>query len=148
MNGNFLDDLRGIQREMLRILGEVSTMTSNPLTMNPDLDDKWKPRCDVYGTEEELNIRFDIAGIDRKSVSITTGPEYLKISGKRLFPSDGRDIVFYNMEIESGDFERKIYFPDLNIDKTNPATEYRDGFLILTFKVIPTEEKPIPIHID
>ncbi len=39
------------------------------------------------------------------------------------------------MEIETGRFDRKIFFPDLNIDKDNPKITYINGILRIAFNL-------------
>ena len=50
------------------------------------------------------------------------------------------------MEIETGRFERIIYFPDMTLDKDNPQVNYRDGILQISFKIEATIERIIPIE--
>jgi hypothetical protein len=56
MNANIYTNLKGIQREMLRLLGEVSRLTNSPLAIEDALDEVWHPKCDVYQTDDEWVI--------------------------------------------------------------------------------------------
>jgi len=140
------NDLRDIQKEMLRILGEVTTLASNPLALSQGMQDSWIPRCDIYTTCKCLVILVELAGVDKKSISVSTTDEYLKISGERLIDLEESDVCFYTMEIESGSFSRKIYFPEEKIDIDSPIVSYDNGFLKITFPLVPQDEKVIPIE--
>lgn len=141
-------ELRDIQKEMLKILGEVSTLASNPLLLQQPLDDTWKPRCDMFSTGAELVILVDLAGVDRKSIHISTTDEYLRISGVRECAYDSRSAYYYSLEIDTGRFDRRLKFPDLRIDHNDPKVVYRDGFLKIVFPVQETREKEITIPIE
>ncbi|MGB4260824.1 MAG: Hsp20/alpha crystallin family protein, partial [Candidatus Cloacimonas acidaminovorans] len=55
-------------------------------------------------------------------------------------------VCYYNMEIETGRFDRKIFFPDLNIDKDNPKITYINGILRIAFNLAPIVERIIPVQ--
>jgi HSP20 family molecular chaperone IbpA len=141
-------ELRDIQKEMLRILGEVSTLASNPLLLHQPLEDTWKPRCDVFSTTDELVILVELAGVDKKSIHITTTDEYLRITGARECAYDSRSAYYYSLEIDTGAFDRRIRFPDLCIDHNAPNVTYRDGFLKIVFPLKQNREKEISIAIE
>ena len=142
------NDLRDIQKEMLRIPGEVTTLTSNPLALSQGMQDTWIPRVDIYTTCKSLVILIDLAGVDKKSINISTTNEYLKISGERLFDFEESEIYYYTMEIDSGYFSRKIYFPEEQIDIEHPEVSYENGFLKILFPRVKMEEKVIHIEIE
>jgi HSP20 family molecular chaperone IbpA len=50
------------------------------------------------------------------------------------------------MEIETGRFDRKIFFPDLNIDKDKPKITYINGILRIAFNLAPIVERIIPVQ--
>ncbi|MDI9572845.1 MAG: Hsp20/alpha crystallin family protein, partial [Candidatus Cloacimonadota bacterium] len=69
-----------------------------------------------------------------------------RISGNRGFPNSNTTVCYYNMEIETGRFDRKIFFPDLNIDKDNPKITYINGILRIAFNLAPIVERIIPVQ--
>lgn len=145
MNDKIYTNLIGIQREMLKILGEVSTLTSSPLAIEDAIDDYWHPKCDVYQTDTEWVIVVELAGINKDEVNISLTDEYLRISGSRSFPSPPCSTSYYSMEIETGRFDRRIFFPDIQIDRDNPRTQYVNGILRIAFPLSPVLERIIPI---
>jgi len=145
MNEKIYSNLIGIQREMLKILGEVSTLTSSPLAIEDAIDDYWHPKCDVYQTDTEWVIVMELAGINKDEVSISLTDEYLRVSGNRSFPSPPCSTSYYSMEIETGRFDRRIFFPDTPIDRDNPRVQYVQGILRIAFPLSPVLERIIPI---
>ncbi|MFA5510225.1 MAG: Hsp20/alpha crystallin family protein [Candidatus Cloacimonetes bacterium] len=146
MNGKIYTDLIGIQRDMLKILGEVSSLTSNPLAIEDAIDDVWHPKCDVYITDSEWVIVVELAGMEKNEISISLTEDYLRISGSRSFVQPSGNTSYYNMEIETGRFDRHIFFPDTPIDKDNPRVQYINGILRIAFPLGPIVERIIPVQ--
>jgi HSP20 family protein len=146
MRDKIFDNLIGIQREMLKILGDVNSLTSNPSALEDALDDVWHPHCDVYQTETEWIIIVELAGMEKKEISIITTKEYIRISGERVLPAANCRMFYHNMEIETGKFERRIFFPDLTIDRENPKVTYENGFLRISYPLKPIVERIIEIN--
>lgn len=149
MRDRIFNNLKEIQHEMLRILGEVSSLTQYPLSVDHhNLDNKWHPRFDMFAHDDLLVIIVELAGIEKQSLQFSYSEDYIKISGHRPCAYQSKDVSFYNMEIESGEFERKIYLPDLDIDKTEPRISYLEGFLKIEFPMKPKEEKVYHIIVE
>ncbi len=148
MKDKIFQDLKDIQKEMVRILGEVTTLASSPVAMTHEMDETWQPHCDVYRDDKQLAVVFDLAGVNKKSVQISTSREYVKISGERFTCPGCDEIYYYTMEIESGRFERKIFFPDISINRDEPKVQYEEGFLKVIFPIVPVKEKNIEVDID
>lgn len=146
MHETIYTNLKGIRREMLKILGEVSSLANGPMTLEDALDDFWHPKCDVYQTSDEWVIVLELAGVEKDEINISMSPEYLRISGTRSFSSCGDTVCYYNMEIETGRFDRRIYFPDIRVDKDNPKVSYAGGILRVAFSINPIVERIIPIE--
>lgn len=145
MRDKIFNNLRGIQREMLKILGEVNSLTTNPHTLEDELDEHWHPHCDVFQTDTEWIIIVELAGMDKKDINIITTDEYIRISGERILPSINCQIVYYNMEIETGKFERHVFFPLTAIDRDNPKVTYEQGLLRIAYPLQPIVERIIEI---
>jgi HSP20 family protein len=109
------------------------------------IDECWHPKCDVFQTDTHWIVVAELAGVEKDEISISVSPEYLRISGSRSFPSTNCPISYYNMEIETGHFERRIYFPEIALDKDNPQVSYINGMLRIAFALSPVVERIIPI---
>lgn len=145
MREKIFSNLVGIQREMLKLIGEVSSLTGNPLALEDAIDEAWHPKCDVFQTDTEWIVVAELAGVEKEEISISLSPEYLRISGIRNFPTTNCPLCYYNMEIETGHFERKIFFPDAAFDRENPKVSYINGILRIAFTLSPIVERIIPI---
>lgn len=146
MKDKFFKDLQMIQKEMVKILGDVSTLASNPINLSADFEDTWQPHCDIFEKDDGFVILVELAGVDREALEISSTTKYIKISGVRYFAFKTENICYYNMEIDSGHFERKIYFPDVPIDKENPSVSFENGILHIEYPLVKTEERIIPIN--
>jgi HSP20 family molecular chaperone IbpA len=133
MHDKIFDNLLGIQREMLKILGEVNSLTNNP-------------HCDMYQTDTEWIIIMELAGMNKHDISIVITDEYIRISGDRVLPAVSCRMSYLNMEIETGKFERRIFFPMSPIDRDNPKVTYENGFLRIAYTLLPIVERIIEIN--
>lgn len=145
MKDSLYTNLLGIQRAMLKVLGDVSSLTSSPIAVEDAIDDYWHPKCDVFETSTHWVIVMELAGVEKDEISITLTEDYLRISGTRIFSNAGDRASYYNMEIETGNFDRRISLPDTPIEKDNPKVQYIDGMLRIAFPLAPIVERIIPI---
>jgi HSP20 family protein len=145
MQDNIYTNLKGIRREMLKILGEVSSLTNSPLAIEDAIDDVWHPKCDVYQTDALWIILVELAGMNKEEINISISPEYLRISGERRLCPEGCNTTYHSMEIETGRFDRRVFFPDLSLDKDNPKVQYVNGILRVAFSILASVERIIPI---
>jgi len=146
MREKIFSNLVGIQREMLKLIGEVNALNGGPSALEDAIDESLHPKCDVFQTDTEWIVIAELAGVEKDEIAISVSPEYIRISGSRIFSSDHCPLCYYNMEIETGHFERRIYFPDIALDKENPKVTYINGILRIAFKLIPVVERIIPIN--
>jgi len=146
MRDRSLTDIVGLQRQMLKLLGEVSALTNSPFAIEEAIDEVWHPKCDVFQTDSEWVVVAELAGVEKDEISISISPEYLRISGFRSFPTVNCPLSYYNMEIETGKFDRRIFFPDLNLNKENPKVSYINGILRIAFTLAPIVERIIPVQ--
>ncbi len=145
MQDRIYTNLQGIRREMLKILGEVSSLTNSPLAIEEAIDDFWHPKCDVFQTETEWVVLVELAGVHKDEINISVTAEYLRISGMRKLHGEDSCTSFHSMEIETGRFARRVFFPDLSLDKDNPRVQYVNGILRIAFSLQATVERIIPI---
>lgn len=144
MQTRIFNNLVGLQRQMLKLIGEVNSL-SNPLALEDAIDEAWHPRCDVFETESQWVVVVELAGMEKDEISITMSDEFLRISGVRSFPSK-KNLSYYNMEIETGKFVRLIYFPETALDRDNPKVSYINGILRIAFDLAPIIERVIPVQ--
>jgi len=90
---------------------------------------KWKPRTDVYETDDELIVHMDIAGMKADDFSVELDDGILKISGERTASAREQGKRHYHsMEVQIGPFERRFRLPVV-VDPASIRATYEHGFL-------------------
>ncbi len=140
MSDDFFDDLKRMHKGLHFILQDMvspyDSWNENPMS--------WKPFIDMYEDNGKLIIVIDIAGVNPDDVKVVLQGNYLYIKGERKpFEMKGK-VIYYEMEIRFGTFERVIPLPfDVNPDTVN--VKAKNGLLRLEFERLNPEEKIIPI---
>jgi HSP20 family protein len=89
---------------------------------------KWKPRTDVYETDEELVVHMDIAGMRAEDFAVELNDGILKISGERSGVRQQGKRHYHAMEVQIGPFERRFRLPVV-VDPASIRATYEHGFL-------------------
>ncbi|HYU08837.1 MAG TPA: Hsp20/alpha crystallin family protein [Gemmatimonadales bacterium] len=89
---------------------------------------KWKPRTDVFETDEELIVHMDIAGMRAEDFSVELDEGILKISGERTAMRQQGKRHYHSMEVQIGPFERRFRLPVV-VDPSSIRATYEQGFL-------------------
>ena len=118
-------NLSGIRREMLKILGEVSSLTKSPLAIEDAIDDFWHPKCDVYQTETQWVVLVELAGVNKDEINISASSEYLRVSGTRVLHSEDCQTTYYSMEIDTAtDRKCRVDAPRIDADRLGEVVGY------------------------
>jgi HSP20 family protein len=90
----------------------------------------WTPNTDVYETPDCLVVKMELAGIDRDDLEITLNDRLLLVRGYRKDPCRQRHhrCSFRQMEIDYGNFERRIVIPR-SVDGSSVKARFHNGFL-------------------
>jgi HSP20 family protein len=94
-------------------------------------DRKWRPLTDMYEVAGELIIKAELPGVEKDNITLTLEGRQLVIRGTRTNPMQGRHMVYHQMEINYGEFERILMLPHV-IDEKNIRAELKEGFLYIT----------------
>jgi len=126
----WVNDIDNI-RELLEMLMSEHTPAKHRMKMKTSLG--WEPPMDVFDTDTEFVVVMDIAGMDRKDISVFTDGRILRISGvrKELFPGGRKQ--FHSLEIQVGPFQRLIGIPVM-VESESVSTHYANGFLEVRLK--------------
>jgi len=113
-------------RELLEMLMSEHTPAKHQIKMKTSFG--WEPPMDVFDTDTEFVVIMDIAGMDRKDISVFTDGNVLRISGVRkdIIP-EGRK-QFHSLEIQVGPFQRLIGIP-VPVEANSVSTHYSNGLL-------------------
>lgn len=96
---------------------------------------KWKPRTDVYETEDALVVHMDIAGMRSEDFHVEVAEGILTVGGERQIPREGKS-HYHSMEVQVGPFERRLRLP-IPVDPTSVRATYEHGFLEIRLTKLP-----------
>ncbi len=90
-----------------------------------------QPHVDVYESEGEFYIYFDVAGAESKSLSVIADDKQVRVSGRRELPGNTPIACVHQLEIEMGSFDRLIPLP-ARVDVDMVTSTYKNGVLVIT----------------
>jgi HSP20 family molecular chaperone IbpA len=123
-----VDDLQGEVQELFAELWQVPRFSG--------LRRRFRPQCDCFRTEDppELHLVVELAGVDPASVHVNAAGRTLVVRGRRERPKIP-GARYRQMEIEYGDFERRVELGD-DVDSARASATYERGLLRI---VLPLE---------
>jgi HSP20 family protein len=132
-------ELAALQNEMGRWMNAVSAPG-----MGNGQTSTWLPAVDVWETESDLVLSFDLPGIPEDKIAVELDDNVLTVSGERERTDEHSSERFYRFERRYGQFSRSVSLPaGVNEDKIK--AEYKDGVLEVR---IPKPEEPKPRRIE
>jgi HSP20 family protein len=103
----------------------------------------WQPVVDVYDKDDNIVIKADLPGVDKKDIHVDLNGRVLTLSGERTEEKEAKEDTFYRKERSYGKFVRSFNLAtDVLPDKINAT--YKDGVLHVT---IPKSEAHKPKQI-
>jgi len=106
----------------------------------------WMPVVDMYETNDDLVLNFEIPGVREKDISLSITGDLLTVRGERQFRQELKDDHTYHIERAYGKFERTVQLP-MPVQAGRVTATFRDG--VLEVKLPKTEEvRPKEIKID
>lgn len=89
------------------------------------------PRVDVVDREDDIVMRAEVPGIDKRDIEISVGEDSVTLRGetRREEKEDAGDL--YRCEISRGAFSRTVGLP-ASVDGSKAKAVFRDGVLTLT----------------
>ena len=93
---------------------------------------------DVIRGKDDVQLRFDLPGVDRESIDVTVDRGVLTVSARRT-EETGADEKLITRERVTGSFTRRLYLGDtLDADKIEAA--FDDGVLTVRLPVLATAQ--------
>lgn len=93
------------------------------------------PRVDVLDGEDNVVIRAEVPGIDRKDLEVSVNDTSVAIKGKVMREAKEEKGDYYRCEIGSGEFSRTVGLP-CAVDASKASAQLKDGMLELTLPKI------------
>lgn len=95
------------------------------------------PSVDVIDQDDQVLIKAELPGIDKKDVDISVTDETVSIKAKTSSEKEEEKGDYYRREISQGSYERVLAIP-ANVDSSKAKAKFRDGMLELS---LPKTEK-------
>jgi HSP20 family protein len=104
------------------------------------------PVVDMYETNDDLILNFELPGVPEKDISLSIAGDVLTVKGERQFGHQVNGDNYVHTERVYGRFERSIRLP-MPVEAGRVRATYRDG--VLEVSLPKTEEvRPKEIKID
>ena len=133
-------ELAALQNEMSRWMGQIS----GGMTPGNGQSSTWLPAVDVWETDNELVLSFDLPGIDQDRVAVELDDDVLTVSGERERTSEHSNDRFYRFERRFGSFSRSVTLP-AGVNEKDIKADYTNGVLEIR---VPKPEEPKPKRIQ
>jgi len=131
---NFLMDPFQMFSDMTRMLEEPMTMTRLKLPMGENYwpGKPWTPACDIFETDGEIVLKFEVPEVRKEDLKITMESHVLTLRGERKFEEETAREKYHRVERHYGEFMRSFNVP-MFIDATKISAEFKYG--VLTVKL-------------
>ncbi|MEW6191758.1 MAG: Hsp20/alpha crystallin family protein [Bacillota bacterium] len=116
-----------------RELREVRDAMEKAFSKLPKLFDReqfgtWMPAVDVYEKDDEVVVKADLPGVDKKNVRILVSNEEVTIQGETKREEEVKEKNFYRSERVYGSFSRTIPLP-VPVEREKAKASFKDGVL-------------------
>jgi len=141
---NPIRDTFSLRNHMNRVFGDFYFPTNRE---EGDLSMwNWNPVVDVYDNDDNIVLKAEIPGIDKKDIVIDVKGRVLTLKGERSSDNEVKEDNYYRRERCFGKFERAFTLP-VNVEPDKIKANYKDGVLEIEIPK-PEEKKPkqITVH--
>ena len=141
---NPIRDMFGLRNHTNRVFGDFYFPTNREEGDLPMWN--WNPVVDVYDNDDNIVLKAEIPGIDKKDIEIDVKGRVLTLKGERSSDNEVKEDNYYRRERCFGKFERAFTLP-VNVELDNIKANYKDGVLEIEIPK-PEEKKPkqITVH--
>ena len=91
----------------------------------------WTPSVDVIESEDAIELKADLAGMEPADISIEVQDNVLTVSGERRFQEEVKEDKYYRIERRYGSFSRTLVLPRA-VDEDGIKARYANGLLEVT----------------
>ena len=141
---NPIRDMFSLRNHMNRAFGDFYFPTNREEGDLPMWN--WNPVVDVYDNDDNIVLKAEIPGIDKKDIEIDVKGRVLTLKGERSSDNEVKEDNYYRRERCFGKFERAFNLP-VNVELDKIKANYKDGVLEIEIPK-PEEKKPkqITVH--
>lgn len=140
-----MDPIRLLPNRMERLFEELASIRPIlPIEENYWQVKAWTPACDIFETDKELVIKFELPEVKKEDVEVKIEQNVLTLRGERKFEEKPDRENYHRIERRYGEFMRSFNVP-LYVDAAKINAEFKDGLLTLT---LPKSEEARPKQIN
>jgi HSP20 family protein len=96
----------------------------------------WAPSVDVEETNDTVNIRAEVPGMNKEDIKVTVSEDTVTLSGERKQEAEQKDRTFHRIERVYGKFQRTIALP-ASVEGDQAKASYKAGVLELVLPKSP-----------
>jgi HSP20 family protein len=106
----------------------------------------WSPVVDVYDNGDNIVIKAELPGVDKKNIEIDLKDHVLTLKGERSYENEVKEENYYRKERAFGKFHRSFSLL-ADVDTEKIKADFSDGVLKIDIPK-PEEKKPkqITVH--
>jgi HSP20 family protein len=135
-------DLSVLQERMNRIFEDTGRGWRGD---EPSATTSWSPAVDIYETDNEIIVKAELPGVEKKDISLNLEKNVLTLKGERKFEKETSHENYHRIERSYGSFSRSFSIP-ASVDEERIRAEYKDGILNIALpKKEQVKPKQIPI---
>ncbi len=109
-------------------------------------DGVWVPAVDMFETDDNVVIKAELPGLEKKDISLDFQNGVLTLKGERKSENEVKEENYYRREMSYGKFVRSFNLP-VNVDAEKIKAEFKNG--VLTVEVPkPEGHKPKQIKVN
>jgi HSP20 family protein len=152
--GNFMTPTKNFAvMDPFRMFPTMNRMLEEPLAMfRPFLPleenywpmKAWTPACDIFETDKELVLKFELPEVKKHDVKVTMENNVLMLKGERKFEELTDRENYHRVERHYGEFMRSFNVP-MFVDSTKINAEFKEGVLTV---ILPKREEAKAKQID
>ncbi|NOY64123.1 MAG: Hsp20/alpha crystallin family protein [Nitrospirae bacterium] len=109
----------------------------------PSMEGVIVPNIELYDRKNEIVLKVEIPGVDKKDIDLTITENALTIKGELKKEEEVKEEDYYAAEIRYGTFSRTIPLP-VEVDSEKAKATYKNGILEI---VLPKKEEAKPKEI-
>jgi HSP20 family protein len=132
--------------DKFQLFSDLNRLLEEPMTMSrPMLPTEenywpvkpWAPACDIFETETDLVLKFELPQVKKEDLKIAMQSHVLTLKGERKFEEETKRENYHRVERHYGRFMRSFNVP-LFVDATKISAELKEG--VLTVR-LPTRDE-------
>lgn len=104
----------------------------------------WSPLVDIVDKKDNILVKAELPGIDKKDIKISIGENSLTIRGEKKEEKEVKKEDYYCCERAFGAYSRTIDLP-VEVDKNKAKATFKNGILEIT---LPKKEEVKPKEIE